>query len=60
MIYLTGTADALEEASEKEQLRYAGWRVTDFPHDLVNVGDLSDRQERKALLSILNDMWMRS
>jgi len=53
MIYLTGTADALEEASEKAQLRNAGWKVTDFPHDLVNVGDLSDRPERKALLRAL-------
>jgi hypothetical protein len=60
MIYLTGTVDALDEASEKDQLRYAGWLVTDFPHNLVNVGDLSDRPERKALLRTLIDMRMRS
>jgi hypothetical protein len=53
MIYLTGTADALEEASEKQQLRYAGWKVTDFPFDLVNVSDIWDRPECKALLRAL-------
>jgi hypothetical protein len=53
MIYLTGIADALEEASERKQLQYAGWRVTDFPFDLVNVSDIWDRPECKALLRAL-------
>jgi hypothetical protein len=60
MIYLAGSASALDEASEKEQLRYAGWIVTDFPHALANVGDLSDRPECKELLRTLNDMSLRS
>jgi hypothetical protein len=34
-------------------LRYAGWKVTDFPFDLVNVSDIWDRPECKALLRAL-------
>jgi hypothetical protein len=60
MIYLTGLADVLDDASEKEQLRYAGWRVTEFPHALVNVSDFLERPEHKTLIRALNDMWMRS
>jgi hypothetical protein len=60
MIYLTGLADVLDEASEKEQLRYAGWMVTDLPHALVNVSDFSERPERNTLIRALKDMWMRS
>jgi hypothetical protein len=60
MIYLTGLADVLDEASEKEQLRYAGWRVTEFPHALVNVSGISERPEHETLIRALKDMWMRS
>ncbi|WP_201838465.1 DEAD/DEAH box helicase [Microvirga zambiensis] len=60
IIYLTGTTDPLEEESEKQQLQYAGWIVTDFSHALIDADDIFDRPELRTLLSALNDMSLRS
>jgi AAA domain/Protein of unknown function (DUF4011) len=59
MIYLTGTVDALDEASEKKQLQSAHWKVTDFPYALMNEPDVRYRPEFKALLDNLKRIYSR-